>query len=91
MRAALTGTKIASRNMPVKCMVSDIEVLLDTPCFELQCSNQLLLQANPRRQAKVAKQIEREVGNLLLTDKVLYLALSCAYLLCPHLSTLQGL
>lgn len=27
-------------------------------------------QAAPRRQAKVAKQIEREVGNLLLTDKV---------------------
>ena len=30
------------------------------------------LQAAPRRQAKVAKQIEREVGNLLLTDKVLH-------------------
>lgn len=29
-------------------------------------------QAAPRRQAKVAKQIEREVGNLLLTDKVLH-------------------
>ena len=27
-------------------------------------------QANPRRVAKVAKQIEREVGNLLITDKV---------------------
>lgn len=74
MPAAYTGTRIATRNMPVKCMVSDIEVLLDTPCVELQFSNWLLLQANPRRQAKVAKQIEREVGNLLLTDKVLYAA-----------------
>ncbi|KAA6427206.1 MAG: putative ribosome-binding factor chloroplastic-like [Trebouxia sp. A1-2] len=34
--------------------------------------------ANPRRQAKVAKQIEREVGNLLLTDKVLQKAV------CPE-------
>lgn len=40
-------------------------------------------QAAPRRQAKVAKQIEREVGNLLLTDKVLHRqlapAVSCLY------------
>ena len=31
----------------------------------------LTLQAHPRRVARVAKQIEREVGTLLLTDRVL--------------------
>jgi hypothetical protein len=30
----------------------------------------LLSQAHPRRVARVAKQIEREVGTLLLTDRV---------------------
>lgn len=52
--AQSVGSRIATRNVPVKCM------------------------ANPRRQAKVAKQIEREVGNLLLTDKVLQKAV------CPE-------
>lgn len=41
-------------------------------------SPSIVCMAHPRRVAKVAKQIEREVGNLLITDKVLQAAV------CPE-------
>ncbi|KAL4447692.1 hypothetical protein ABPG75_004911 [Micractinium tetrahymenae] len=41
-------------------------------------ASRVVCMAHPRRVAKVAKQIEREVGNLLITDKVLQAAV------CPE-------